>query len=334
MIMAHHIIKNHPPFLKFLMERLLVTVKIKSFYDTKEIRFADDVHPIHLHLLAVLLKDAELVGEMRKHYDFILLATFRKYKETTADFIMQNALLQIIGCLTPKISNQKRHALDESELPDYEHKSIGAYDFYVKMTYSFRMALYDLENFRDTLPNTYIIILLEIMSNFEYRRPIEYWSEVHRFTTVFIKMLSHRCEKIRLLSAKCFAHWHLPETLPAVIEKTISRIFSSDQNFSHANIVACRHLIQRYEASIKFVEKFDKENFLAYIREKIVKISNEKISKFPESFYLRCYFIDFFNFIGFSISDEIIKRLMNEKGINSNVGYSLWREKVKSYLKS
>lgn len=326
--MAHHIIRNHPPFVKFLMERLLVLVEIKSFHDTLEIKYAGDVLPIHLHLLAVVVKDAELVGEMRKYYNFILLATFRKYKETT-DFIMQNALLQIIGCLTPKISNQKRHAIDESELPDYEHKSISAFEFYVKITYAFRVAVYDFELNMSNLSQTYIIILLQIFSNFEYRRPFESYSEVDRFGEACEKLLSHNCEKIRLLAAKCYAQWQLPENIPKIVIETLRNMFNGNQNLAHASIIASRLLIQRYEASIKFVGAFEKENFLKDIRKNINKFSKEKFSSFPNNFYLRCFFIDFLMFIGFTLKDDIVQRTINESTIRSKVGYNLWMEKIK-----
>lgn len=329
LIMAHHIIRNHPKFVESLMDRLLDLVEIKTFFDTLKIKFACDVLPIHLHLLAEIVKDTELVGAMRRYYDFILLATFRKYKETT-DFITQNALLQVIGCLTPKISNQKRHAIDESsEMPDYEQKSINAYEFYVKIPNAFRVAVYDLVVNGISLSPTYVLILMQIFSNFEYRRPFEYCTEIDQTSEICEQFLKHRCMKVRLLAAKCYAQWQLHENIPQIIFKTIQGMFSEDQNLAHARIIACRFLIQRYEASIKFVETFEREKFLNGLREKINEVSAEKSSTFPQSYYLRCYFMDFLMFIGFKLNDDIVQRTVNES-TRLNFGYNLWREKIKN----
>ncbi|XP_070505603.1 uncharacterized protein [Chironomus tepperi] len=330
-LMSFLIVKNHPPFIKFLMERLLNLKEIKSFYDTQDIKFAYDIKPIHVHLLALIVKDSELVEDMLPYYDYILIATFRAYKESK-DFVMQNALLQIIGSLTPKISNHKRHNIEESDKPRYESKAISVFEHYVKFTYAFRIALYDFENNLKDLSQTYIIILLEILSNFEVREPFEYWSEMDRMGEAFKKLIDHPCEKIRVLAARCYAQWHLPHKMYKVINDKIRYIFREDPNLAHGSIIAVQYMIQRYEASVQFVEDFNKEEFLMKMREKVSKSFRQSYSVIPKNFYLRCYLFDFLMFIGFNFSDGLVQELMNEDNVNSTIGYPLWRKRIQESI--
>lgn len=332
-LMSHLIVRNHPQFVKFLMERLLILKEITSFYDTQDIKFAYDVKPIHVHLLAIILKDSELVEDMLPYYDYILIATFRAYKESN-DFVMQNALLQIIGSITPKISNHKRHNIEESDKPRYESKAISVFEHYVKFTYAFRIALFDFENNLNNLSQTYIIILLEILSNFEVREPYEYWSEMDRMGDAFKKLIFHPCEKIRVLAAKCYAQWHLPHKMMNVIKDKIRYIFREDPNLAHGSIIAVQYMIQRYEASIQFVQDFNKEEFLMKMREKVLESFQQSYSVVPKNFYLRCYLFDFLMFIGFNFNDRLVQELMNEDNITSNIGYQLWRKRIQEYSMS
>lgn len=311
---------------------MLDLVEIKSFYDTQKIKFVHNIQPINLHLLAIIVKDSELVEEMLPYYDYILLSTFSKYKETK-DFVMQNALLQIIGNITPKISNHKRHFIDESDSPKYESKAISVYEHYVKFTYSYRIALFDFENNLKDLSQTYIIILLEMLSNFEYRMPFEYWTEMERMSDALKRLINHQCEKIRILAAKCFAQWQLPDQIPKIIQDKIRYIFSSDQNLAHGSIVACRNLILRYESSIKFVKDFNRIDFLRNLRQKVVKTFEKDYSEVPKNFYLRYHLFEFLMFLGFNIDHNIIQKLMNEDAVDSNIGYQLWRKKISEYNK-
>jgi hypothetical protein len=323
--MAHNIIRGHSAFLKFLIKRVLVTKDVQTFYDTQDIQYAGDVQPIHLHLVACLLKDSSLVEEMVKYYDIILLATFKSYKESK-DFIIQNALLQIIGNITPKIANHKRHAIDDTMLLHYEAKAISVYEFYVKLTYSFRVALFDLETNFSQLSQTYIIILLEIFSNFEHRKPQEFSSEMERVTMCFEKLIEHPNEKIRTLAARCYSQWHLPKDLPAVIKEKTKCMFSTDPNLAHGSVVAVRHMVDRYEASVKHIRDFDRDEFLREIRVICATSSHSKIAK---SFYLRSFVLDFLLFLGFSFNDNLIEMiLMDESNVDSKIGYSLWRQKI------
>lgn len=334
-VMAHKIISNHPPFLRFLMESLLVLHPINRFEDTQSIRFDDNIKPIQLHLLATLIKDGDLAEEMLKYYDFILLATFKAYKESK-DFVMNNALLQIVGAIVPKIANQKSHVMAQEDEPIvvYEAKAVTVYEFYVKFTYSFRVGLLDLDCKLRSLSTTYIIILLEIFSNFEYRNGVEVWSEIERMPEVFKGLMRHSCEKIRFLAAKCYAQWRkVDDDMLALIKSEVNEVFSSDGNLVHSTIHSVRFMKLRYESNVKFVKSFNFDDFVfeSTLRTQLLDSFEGNERKFiaADNFYIRYHLLDFLTFLGFSFDSEIVESLMMEKGLQSHLGYEMWSQKVK-----
>lgn len=329
-VLSHEIIRNHSPFLRFLMEALLIVPEIRSFEDTKSVRFVDNIKPIQLHLLAFLIKDSSLVEDMLKYYNFILLATFKAYKESK-EFVEVNALLQVIGAIIPKIGKQNSTASDDDvSMVSYEPKAVTVYEFYVKITYAFRMALYDLDFNYESLSTTYVIILLELLSNFEYRSPGEHWSEIERMPEVFERLMYHECEKVRLMAAKCFANWHkIDEKMIKTIKDDASQLLSLDGNELLAKTCCLRFMIQRYESSVKFVSSFNSEEFRASLRREISKnFQPESIS--ADTFYSRYHLLVFLMFLGFSADHEIIQSLSSEKGLQNNLGYHLWAQKLQA----
>lgn len=324
-LMAHKIIANHPPFLRFLMEALLETPAIESFWDTKLIRFRHDVKPIQLHLLAFLLKDSDLLEEMLRHLDFILLATFEAYKAST-DFVMANALLQVIGSIVPKISNQKV----ECGMERYEPKAVTVYEFYVKFTYAFRIGLFDLKHDRSKLSRPYIIILLEIFSNFEHRNPGEHCAEIEQLRETFQDLMFHECEKIRLLAGRCFAQWlSVDGEMLEIIKNEVLAIFDADGNRIHSTVKYLRTMIERYESCVMFIGDFDSAAFKSTVRHKIAKKFKEKSFVGAINFYIRQHLLDFLLFLGFPFEHEVVQSLMVEKGLKSHFGYNSWVQKVK-----
>ena len=331
LVMAHEIISSHPPFLKFLMETLLVIKPITSFADTQSIRFHPKVLPIQLHLLAELIKDSELVEEMLKYLDFILISTFKAYKESK-DFVMVNALLQLIGAIVPKIANQKRSILtdDEDSTSRYEPKTVSVYEFYVKFTYAFRIALLDLSMNMKSLSTTYIIILLEIFSNFEYRNNVEHWSEIESLRQIFHNLMDHECEKIRVLAGRCFAQWHnIDNEMLNVIKKEINKVFSSDTNLVHSMSYGVRYMIERYESCVMFVTDFNAADFKASLRTAMLQKFEQVGFPGANNFYVRCHLLDFLLFIGFPFNHKICQSLTAETNLSNTFGYKLWCEKIR-----
>lgn len=336
-VMAHKIISNHPAFLKFLMETLLVTPPIKIFEDSTAVKFCHGIKPIQLHLLATLIKDGDLAEEMLMYYNFLLLATFKAYKESK-DFVEINALLQLIGAIVPKISNQKRHIMlgEDAVMVQYEPKSVTVYEFYVKFSYAFRIGLLDLSS-QDRVPlsNTYVIILLEIFSNFEYRNApelaSEHFYELEKMLDEFQTLMYHECEKIRYLAAKCYAQWiKVDNRMLQKIKNEVNAIFTSG-NSAHSAIHCIRIMVQRYESSVKYVKSFNSSEFMLSIREKVKKSFEQNLREFEgaNNFYIRYHLLDFLMFLGFPFDHEIVQSLMLEKGLKSQLGYKLWAEKVK-----
>lgn len=331
MVMAHKIINSRPPFLKFLVENLLVIVPLKRFEDNFQIKFCDNIKPIQLHLLAALIRDGDLVEEMLRFYDLILLATFKAYKESK-DFVVENALLQIIGAIVPKLANQKRHLMgeDDSVPIRYEPKAVTAYEFYVKATYAFRVALYDMTHQGEPLSTTYTIVLLEIFSNFEYRYPGENWSEIEAMRDIFRRLMFHQCDKVRLLAGKCFSQWHdNKDGMLKIIKDDLELLFSSDGNVVSSTAHCLTLMIQRYESNVKFVTRFDIAEFKSLLRDKISKKFATQKFVGANNFFIRYHLFDFLMFLNFTFNNEVVQSLMIEEGLTSHFGYKMWSEKMK-----
>ena len=332
-VLAHKIITNHSSFLRFPMESLLeVSSEVVLTVESQtSVKFIKNIKPIQLHLLAALIKDGNLVEGMLKHYSLILLSTLKAYKEST-DFVVINALLQIIGAIIPKISNQKRHIMmgDEAAELNYESKAVTVQEFYFKFPHVFKMGMDDLENTNSKFPTTYIIILLELFSNFENRNAaVPEPGMMIRGPLIFLEFFSHSCEKIRFLSAKCFAQYIKIDETPELIKTNhIPQLFSSDANFVHSTIYAIRFMIQRYESNVKFVESFSSDKFMFSLRKETLNLFEEYDREFKgaHNFYIRYHLLRFLIFLGFSFNDDIIKRLNNENGLKSHFGYKMFAQ--------
>lgn len=324
-LMAHQIIINHPPFLKFFMDTIISETNSIPF---ELIRFKDDLEPIQLHLLAMLIRDSVLVEEMLKYLHSILLGTLKAYRESN-DFVVLNALLQIIGAIVPKISNQKRQNIDNNDgvAAKYEPKSVTVQEFYVRFPGVFWIGITDLQNKR-RLPKTYIIILLEIFSNFEQRD--EFCRDIEQMRIIFQELMEDRCEKIRTLAGRCYTQYmQINGDMLKIIEEKISSLFSSDPNMIHSTVNLLRHLIQRYESCSRFVNDFDFLAFKSTLRDKIsTEFKKQKLIG-ADNFFIRYHLMDFLIFIDFQKDHEVVESLMQEMYLKNQFGYKLWAEKLK-----
>jgi hypothetical protein len=319
-LMAHRIIANHPPFLRFLMEEWLVEIGIRGF------QFVATIKPIQLHLLAALIRDSGLAEDMLKFLEDILIATLRAYKESS-DFVMQNALLQIVSAIVPKISNQKRHEIDKEEnsAVNYEPKSVTVNEFCVKFPTVLYIATTDLT--KSSVSNAYLIILLEILSNFEHRG--ESGREIIKLLSIFEQLMAHRCDKIRILAGRCFALYsEINDNTLQTIEDKVSLLFSPDPNVVHSIAFTLRFMIQRFENCTRFVTDFNSKAFKSDLK---VKISNIFTSQdfHASNFFVRFHLLDLLLFLDFSGDDEVIRVLLKETNLKNHFGYKLWSDKVK-----
>lgn len=169
--------------------------QVTSFEDTKQLKFVETVQPLHIHQLASLVKDSNLLEYLLPYLDEIIVATFHAFKDYE-DWPMRNALLQLIGAIIPKISNQKQHFIVLDNL-DYEPKNITYYENYIKLTYAFRTAVFDLRYNRNEVSSTYLVVLLEYFSHFEFRSFGEHYPEIDSLGIALRELLESPTDKIR-----------------------------------------------------------------------------------------------------------------------------------------
>ncbi|CRK96249.1 CLUMA_CG009676, isoform A [Clunio marinus] len=333
-ILANSIITNHPPFLKFFMEIIIDMVEIKNAYDQLKVRFYDKTKPIQLHLLAELINDGNITEEMIPYYNFILLALFERFKNSEKSKVMTNVLIQIIDAIIPKISNQKKYnPSGHLKVLKYEPKSVTVYEFYVKFTGSLRVAYYDLCH-EKTLNNTiYVVKLLELFSNFEWRNIFEYWSEMGLLCDKFEELMAHNEEEVRMLAGKCYAMWQeVDMKMLATIKELLKNIFDPDKQRVHSTINCVKIMIDRYESCVKFIDNdFDIKEF-KILCQKIIRDEFTKKSTFvgATNFFIRYHILNFLMFLDFTFSDLIVQSLMIENNLESHFGYPMWKEEVKA----
>lgn len=261
-----------------------------------------------------MVTDSELVQQMILFYDRILLSTFMGFKNSR-DFVMINALLQLIGALVPKIGNQRQHVTGSlSEMLDYEPKAITIYEIYVKLTYSYRVALFDLKFQGKLLPRIYIIVLLEYLSNFEMKILYDHWHEISSMSEILEEYMASDCSTIRLLAAKCFAQWHVvTDRMPQIINKKVIQIFSPDENFSLACIFCVRYMLNRFEKCIMNVRPFDMQAVLESIRNVVnIEFCRSNLPVAPSGYY-KGHLIDMLRFIGLVGDERIITFLASDE---------------------
>lgn len=170
--------------------------QVTSFESTKSIKFQKGTKSLHIKQLTALIEDSEMLEQLIPHLEFILVATFNAFKDYSNYPMMVSSLVQLVDAVIPKISNQKKQLVEPGNL-DYEPKPVSFYEVYVKLTYSFRIALFDLDYQRSSLSTSYIIALLEYFSHFEFRNFGEFYSEIERLGGTFKGLMGNNNEKIR-----------------------------------------------------------------------------------------------------------------------------------------
>lgn len=321
MFMVHEIIANHPQFFEKFMSLVL----------TEEMTFSATIHPLQLHILAKLIKDSKITNSVMTKYDKILFATIQLFK-TAKEYVIINGLLQVLGSLVPKISIQKRHIIEndietKEDLINsaYEHKDVSVRNFNTRFQNMSSVVKKDLAleaNSIGALPQIYIIVILQILSAFENSYPS--LEEVDEILKILFKLMHHRCEKIRMLSAKCASLW-IEERAESsqLIESSIMNLFTSNENLQIATTRFLTLSILRFYHSVVIEASSLLFNLRSIIRLKVSQLCFES-----SSFYVRCYLLDFLLFIGFGKDDDIIIKLKCSANAKVFHGYNLWREKI------
>lgn len=261
-----------------------------------------------------MITDSELVQRMIVFYDNILVSTFAGLKNSR-DFVMINALLQLIGAIIPKLARQKQQLTGgSSRMLEYEPKSITIYEIYVKLTYSYRVALFDLKFQGKLLPRIYIIVLLEYLSNFEMKILYDHWHEISTMSEILEEYMESNCSTIRLLAVKCFAQWHIiDDRMPQIINKKVLQIFSANENYSLSCIFCVRFMLNRFENCMTNVRKFDMQSILLSVRNSInIEFCRSKLPSTPSGYY-KGHLIDFLLSVGFVGDEKIIAFLASDE---------------------
>ncbi|CRL06958.1 CLUMA_CG019965, isoform A [Clunio marinus] len=184
----------------------------------------------------------------------------------------------------------------------------------------------------ETLNNTtYIVLLLEMFSNFEFRNTYKLCPEMGSLREKFEELMSHREEKVRFLAGKCYALWQEVDLkMLQQIKDWLLFIFNADGNKVHSTVNCIKIMIERYESCVKFIDdSFDIATFKESCRE---IIQNAFDSAFPfvgaTNFFIRYHILDFLMFLGFTFSDVVVQSLMTESNLKNHFGYQIWKEKI------
>lgn len=200
----------------------------------------------------------------------------------------------------------------------------------------------NLENSKNT---SSLILFLEFLSKIEVRKlRFNDTETIFKFNQIFWKLLQHKTENVRILSAKCLTLFHeFRLGIPKIIENILEILFIiKNENFIYGLIKSLLFMIKKYESDIRSIELNGLEIFLNLIQKLIY--DNYKKSKQFYSFYLRCHFLELFDYLKFNLMenfileiifgrenikleeefDEILKNDENK----TEIGYDIWFERV------
>lgn len=297
-------------------------------------KFVEGIKPLHIHQLTSLIKDSNLLEQIIPYLDEIIVATFHAFKDHQ-DWSMRNSLLQLIGAIIPKISNQKQNYIVQDNL-DYEPKNISIYENYVKLTYAFRTALFDLRYKREELSSTYLVILLEYFSHFEFRNFMEYYAEIDSLGIAFKELLNSSTNKIRFLASKCFAQFQdLNGKICDEIVRKIESLFALyDENFGHSCILSVLFMLRRLETCSQHMHNnFNRNEFFEKLRG-IFRAKYLELMKRKCTYYFRSYLLDLLVYLEFEFEDKVVQDLMFCWQAKNNIGFCVFKEKLTNHLVS
>lgn len=319
MFMIHEIITNHPAFINIYISSVL----------PESMEFSASIHPIQLHILAKLIKDSKVTNYVLVSYERILLATMKLFRATN-EYVLCNGLLQVLGSLIPKISIQKRHVIsndsDDSLNDEYEYKDISARCFMTRFDEVFNSAKEDLSTETKspgTLPSTYIVVILQILSAFENTYPSS--EDTGEIMSVLLLLMNHRCDKIRMMAAKCASLW-MPDNTESltVIRASISNLFSANENL----LIASTRFLTLAILRMSHSTIINVDSLKLELMNILIANSSRKNNFNCLSFYGRCYLMEFLLILGFKKNDEIFSQITCVGNPLSLYGYSLWRDKM------
>lgn len=162
-------------------------------------------------------------------------------------------------------------------------------------------------------PSILLVTILEFLTRVEILDTINITSS---YNGIFFKFLYNQCEKIRMLSAKCFARFHNFYEIPNVIHGMFSILFKTNNlNFQHGLILAIYFMLKKYECDARFIIMNEKNDFFNDIKN-MVNINYLNHCSLINNFYIKSYWIDLLILLDLDMYSEFIIKSMFDKDIN------------------
>lgn len=303
----------------------------------------DNLQAAILHYLCVLVKDSVLREDMLQYSEAIMVLAFEKF--TSREWKIRNAALQLFGGLIPKLLGQKQYS-GETEL-NWEPVQISLYEIIDKMP---KVNKFILEKLNQKTSDSLLILFLEYLSKIEVRKynfeDARYQHNIHCYRERLYRLLGHRNEKVRDMSAKVFALFNeFRSDILISMDVLINMFFNglNNFNFMHGAIKAITYMIRKYQSDIRYID-VEKVDLMERLFGKYIKNNNDVTLPFIP-YYIRTYLIDLllsFNkpgrlsmeivFCSKDINDtnivDTLKTLDNDKLETDSFGYALWRSCV------
>lgn len=227
------------------------------------------VHGAFLHYLSVLVNDSSLTQDMLPHFNEITSLCLEKIEST--DWNVRNAALQLFGSLVPKMIGQRQHSDTEWEPCQCTLQELRA-----TMPKIYAFVEFCLDNHRK-ISRTLLIAILSFLSNVEDRRYVTTTTETvasNSSGTIaghLFHLLSHPFEKVRALSALCFARLHRHGEHARLATKLVAAVFAAnDPNLQHGMLMTLLYVTQkaRLECQTQWTRQ-DQQQIQAALRREI-----------------------------------------------------------------
>lgn len=198
-------------------------------------------HGTFLHYLSVLVNDASLTQDILPAFNEIISLCLEKIE--SQEWNVRNAALQLFGSLVPKVIGQRQHSDTE-----WEPCQCTLAELQATMPKISAFLEFCLENHRK-ISRTLLIAVLSFVSNVE-RRQIDTENHDDNRNSIdghLFRLLSHPVEKVRALSALCFARLHRHRQHTGLAIKLIHALFTTvhDPNLQHGMLMTLLCVAQK-----------------------------------------------------------------------------------------
>ncbi|XP_075154506.1 uncharacterized protein LOC142228087 [Haematobia irritans] len=330
-IMFLHIVKNEAnrsrPLLRKAMKSLLVAPSTNENHLGDFSSNCDRSEALHLHYLCVLVRDTELREAMAKYHNEIMMAAVKHIDNP--EWTIRNGALQLLGALVPKIVGQ-RQATEFEESLLWEPSEVTFCEVTRKLDKSFAYILeYCLA---EKAATGSIILFLEFLHKVEYihKESMIVPESVQEFRKLIWILLRHPCEKVRILSSKCFVRSHeFSHELPNALKEIAKILFHvKNENFFEGLIQTLYHGVLKLQHDFKYVlSAMDQQNILLEIKD---ALEQHFVLTRSYKFYTLCKLWDLLELLNFDANSMVLQKLRHIQ-VNCNeypIAYDLWLERI------